>query len=396
METTARGDVVVVVGMGHVGAPLAAAIAAAHHVVGVDRDATRLSELERLEGLDPPLVEAFLEARTRGALKLSASSPRGAIKALIVAIEPSQVSELIGAIEPWLDRIEPGGGVVIASTCRPGWFKPLIEALGARLDRLDLRLAHAPERMMPGRALEEVVGLRRVIGGRTPRCAEWASALYVTFTHAPSSKATGLEHAAMSKIAENAYRAVNVVLANELGRVAARYGVSAAALRELANEHPRVALHEAGLGAWGRCLPLAMGLLAEEGSELARSALRLNQERPEALALAIASALAGVQGARVAVLGVTYKPESEDARCSGAVELIEALRRRGLQVTLYDPHLSSSQRAHYGASAELTSALTGAHAAIVATRHEAFAHLSDDALRARLIEPAQVWRADTF
>jgi UDP-N-acetyl-D-mannosaminuronic acid dehydrogenase len=377
---------VAVVGLGHVGAPLAVAMSAspALRVEGIDRDRSRLNDLGAARGVEPALAPHLLTSLERGVLCLKAQL-QGHYAALVVAIEPAGVEPLISLTLTCLDHLTLGGILIIASTCQPQWFEPLIEACKAQGHDpgVGFHLAHAPERMMPGRAFDEVVELPRVVGGYTPECVARATRYYARFVHG-EVRGVRLEAAALIKIAENAYRAVNVVLANEIADVAARHELSATEIIAAANTHPRVNVHTPGAGAWGRCLPLAMELLGAEGSELARVASALNRGRPRELVRALCEALDGVVEPVVVVCGVAYKRNLSDGRNSAGVHVIEALRERGCEVRVVDPHVPGL--AYWG----FDDALSGAHGVIYTVAHAAFeAHVFED-VRSRLDEPALI------
>lgn len=377
---------VAVVGLGHVGAPLAVAMSASPtlRVEGIDRDPSRLKALGGAHGVEPALAPHLLASLERGVLSLQ-SRLQGRYAALVVAIEPEGIDPLISLTLTCLAHLAPGGILIIASTCQPQWFASLIEACRAQGHDpgVDFHLAHAPERMMPGRAFDEVVDLPRVVGGYTPKCMAHATRYYARFVHG-EVRGVRLEAAALIKIAENAYRAVNVVLANEIADVAARYELSATEIIDSANTHPRVNVHTPGAGAWGRCLPLAMDLLGAEGSELSRVASALNRARPRELARGLREALGGVVAPVVVVCGVAYKRDLSDGRNSAGVHIIEALREQGCEVRVVDPHVPGL--APWG----FDEALSGAHGVIYTVAHTVFeSHVLED-VRSRLHEPAVI------
>ncbi len=379
-----------VIGLGHVGAPLMVAMASSMsgrlHVEGIDRSRARLEALRDGSLSEVELVGALQDIRSRGGLNLS-DELSGLYDVIVVAIEPQGIEPLLELVEVCLEHLVTQGLLIIASTCQPRWFEVVLDACRAsgRTPGEDLYLAHAPERMMPGRALSEVVGLPRVIGGFSPACIERASQLYGWFVTG-QIRGVGLEEAALIKIAENAYRAINIVLANEIADVAGRYELSPHDIIEAANTHPRVDVHRPGAGAWGRCLPLAMALLGQEGSELAQVAHELNARRPVAIARQMVAALACVPRPVVVVCGLAYKKDQSDARSAAGSEVVRVLREQGCEVRSVDPHVTTSQPISW----EMDAALRGAHGVIITVAHSEFLEWTVTQIARRLDEPAVV------
>jgi UDP-N-acetyl-D-mannosaminuronic acid dehydrogenase len=374
---------VCVIGLGVVGLPLAVSFArAGSRVVGVDADAGLLATLDAPGRFphEPGLDAALDAARAAGALSL-AGEPTAAA-AYVIAASPRGPDDLARIVEA-LPLRGRGELVVVESTCAPGWVRDGVVGALTRAGRapgVDVHVAHAPERVAPGRALEDLRALPRVVGGFTPACAERARELYATICDGELST-SDLETAALSKLAENAFRAVNVALADELADLTRAHGVDPLAMLELANTHPRVGLHRPGLGAWGRCLPLALDLLdPAEGTTL--HAARLGrQARPARAAALVARALEGVASPRVALFGVTYKADVSDTRNAPAEAMLAWWRTHTpyMDVRAHDPVAASWPHAPLVSPDD---ALEGAHALVVTTPHDAFARPSPELLAA--------------
>lgn len=390
-QARTRGELAII-GLGHVGLPLWLVFSSCHvRCVGVDKNASRIEEIVGLSGRLDEVVRASLarhleqEKSARSRLVTRLTRPMGAILVAVECKSEAVLCQVIDEVLPWL---EPGGVLMIASTCQPDWFAGVVSHIGesGRVVGQDLLLAHTPERLMPGEgALDEVRQLPRVIGGHTAQCAAAAARHYARVTRAELIEQVSLEEAALIKIAENAYRAINVVLANEIEAVAHGYGMDVARVMRLANTHPRVALHQPGAGAWGRCLPLAMELLASEGSELARVAHALNARRPaqlvDRLLHALHDAHVPLDRAVVVVAGLAYKRGQHDAREGAGTLMVSALLERGVgRVRVCDPHVEDDSLrivlaldpTRVQVCVSLEEAIQGAHGVVVSVRHEAF------------------------
>lgn len=392
-----------IIGLGHVGLPLWLVFSAQTPCIGVDKNPNRIKEIEEVSStLDEPLRAPLMARHQRapegdGHLLTTLDRP---MRAILVAVECESEAALCGVIAEVLPWLEPGGVLMIASTCQPAWFAGVVAFLTGEGRRVgeDLYLAHVPERLMPGAsALDEVQHLPRVIGGHTSACARAAVEHYARISLAIIEQVS-LEEAALIKIAENAYRAINIVLANEIETVAHAYGMDAGRVMAIANTHPRVALHRPGAGAWGRCLPLAMELLAGEGSALARASHTLNARRPgelvERLLCELESAGVRIEEAAVVVAGLAYKKGQRDTREGAGTRMVKTLLERGVgAVRVCDPHVEfemwrnelALDAMRVQVCSSLEEAIQGAHGVLVSVRHDAFdALLSDvEAMQAR-------------
>ena len=365
---------VCIIGLGVVGLPLAVSFARAGlNVVGVDADAALLSTFDAPARFphEPGLDASLDAARAEGTLSFA---PRPVpARAYVIAVSPRGPDDLARLVES-LPIEGVGEAVVVESTCAPGWVRRgVVDTLvsAGHTPGADVYVAHAPERVAPGRALDDLRTLPRVIGGATPACARRAGELYLTICKGELSR-TNLEVAALAKLAENAFRAVNIALADEIADLASAHGVDPLEVLALANTHPRVGLHRSGLGAWGRCLPLALDLL-EPGAESTLHAARAGRRRRPARAAAlVARSLEHISSPHVALFGVTYKADVPDTRDAPAEFMVEWWRTYAphIQVRAHDPFVTAWP---YAGLVTRDNALEGAHALVLATPHRAFA-----------------------
>jgi len=202
-----------------------------------------------------------------------------------------------------------------------------------------VRLAHCPERILPGNIMSEAVYNARVIGGVDERSTRRAVELFRTFVKGELMTTTP-RVAEFVKLIENSYRDVNVAFANQTALLCGRLGIDVHQVIELANHHPRVDILSPGIGTGGHCIPIDPWFLIAafpQQSLLLRAARDLNASMPRRTAERIRSAVSGIAEPRVVCLGATYKPNVRDLRESPALEVVAELRRDGMNVELYDP-----------------------------------------------------------
>jgi UDP-N-acetyl-D-mannosaminuronic acid dehydrogenase len=145
----------------------------------------------------------------------------------------------------------------------------------------------------------------------------------------------------MAKLVENTYRDVNIALANEIAGICVGLGINAWEVRTLVNHHPRVNLHRPGPGVGGHCLPVDPWFIVERfpgQARLIRTSREVNDDQPRYVAELVAVATKGIETPTIAVLGVSYKANSDDTRETPAREIVRLLQARGCVVRVHDPH----------------------------------------------------------
>ena len=177
----------------------------------------------------------------------------------------SNLDYVRSASESIVPYLEPGSLVILESTSPPGTVEnimvPILERSGLKTG-YDLFVAHCPERVLPGKILEELVENDRIIGGINEESAKRAEGLYKSFVSG-NIYMTDSTTAEMCKLMENTYRDVNIALANELAIISEKLGINVWEAIELANKHPRVNLHSPGPGVGGHCIPIDPWFIAE-------------------------------------------------------------------------------------------------------------------------------------
>lgn len=408
---------VCVVGLGYVGLPTAALLAAnGIDVLGVDVDAQRV---ESVNAGEAPISELGLDEVVAGAVgsgKLRAGYEPEAADAYIVAVptpidsgHSPDLSALHSALESLAPQLRAGDMVVVESTSPVG----STEAVSARLaglrtdlsfphaqgDDSDVRVAYCPERVLPGNALVELVENDRVIGGVSPSCAEAARRLYESFVEG-ECHLTDARTAEMVKLSENAFRDVNIAFANELSVVCDALGVDPWVMIRLANRHPRVDILKPGPGVGGHCIPVDPWFIVHsepERTPLIQAARAVNDGKPEWVARRVAEMCSEVDGPVVACLGLAYKSDTDDLRESPAISVVRGIRRMfDGPIMVVEPHLEALPEELLSDGpcelVDLQTALDAAHVVVLLTDHSSFLEVDPRSLDGKkVLDSRGVW-----
>jgi len=385
---------IAVIGLGYVGLPTAVVFASrGFEVVGVDVDVNKVRAVNegRCYIREPGLPELLKDAVSRGLLRATTNGVE-AVKeadAVIIAVPTpvergvADLSYLRNALKVVRQGIHRGLLIIIESTVPPGttagFAKPFLEKSGLRVEE-DFCLAHVPERIAPGRAVEELLNVPRVVGGVGPRSTEKAVELYSRVN--PNLLSTDATTAEFVKLAENTFRDLNIAYANLLALIAEKLGIDVYEAIRLANTHPRVDIHWPGAGVGGPCLTKDPYMLVKVGEgvygvELIELARGINEYMPQHTVEIVGKALSDngidIGRAKIAILGVAYKGGVDDVRGSPAKVIIEELRKLGADVVVFDPYTDETFGAVKADSVE--HAVEGADAMVIVTDHPEFRQL---------------------
>ncbi|MBP6472636.1 MAG: nucleotide sugar dehydrogenase [Chloroflexi bacterium] len=383
-----------VIGLGYVGLPLSIAFAQAGiQVIGIDVDARKVSMLNAGQSYVEdvadsqllPLVQAgsfrastdFADLMQVDAIAICLPTPLGETK------DPD-ISFIINATDHIAHYGATGKLVILESTTYPGTTEeiilPRLSHNGDQVGR-DFFLAFSPERIDPGRTDYNMFNTPKVIGGITPDCLEVALALYGTVVQHPvpvSSTAT----AEMVKLLENTFRAVNIGLVNEIALMCDKLGLDVWEVVGAAATKPYGFMpFYPGPGLGGHCIPVDPHYLSWKLRTLNYTARfielahDINSHMPDyvvdKVALGLNEARKAVNGSKVLVLGVAYKPNIGDVRESPAIDVIDLLEERGAEVSYHDPYVANFVAAGISFhSIELTqTALEQADCVVIVTNH---------------------------
>ncbi|MER2264523.1 UDP-N-acetyl-D-mannosamine dehydrogenase [Methylobacterium oxalidis] len=410
---TRNRQTISVIGLGYVGLPTAATFASRGlHVIGVDirEDAVERIRTGQAHFIEPDLDIVLRAVVTAGNLRAT-TQPEPADAFLIAVPTPirddktadlTAVRSALASVAPVLKR---GDLIIIESTCPVGTTQGAAEQLrGLRPDLTfpdtdpetsDILLAYSPERILPGHTLRELIENPRTYGGLDHRSAVAAKELYAVFATGPQ-RLTTAPTAELSKLVENAYRDVNVAFANELSLVCDALGLDVWSVIRLANLHPRVNILAPGAGVGGHCIPVDPWFIHEalpQQTPLIRASREVNDGKPRFLADKIAGIASRFREPKIALLGLTYKPNVDDLRESPALHIACDLADRRIgQLMIVEPHVPElpeglSDRTNVELMS-LNDAVAAADVVAVLVAHDRFRNLNRGAVSAKIVVDA--------
>ena len=398
-----------VVGLGYIGLPTAAVFAdAGLQVHGVD---VNQSAVDSINAGKPHIVEPQLDAlllRVVESGKFEAFTKPQPADAFILAVptpfknnhEPdlSYIESAAKAIAPCL---KVGDLVILESTSPVGATETLTDWLAeARPDltfpnqkgeHSDIRVAHCPERVLPGKILDEVVNNARVIGGMTRRCTTTAISLYQMVVNGPCHFANA-RTAEMAKLTENAFRDVNIAFANELSVICDELNINVWELIKMANLHPRVDILSPGPGVGGHCIAVDPWFIISKPpktSALIKQARNINDNKPEWVVDKIRSKAGLLKKPVIACLGLAYKPNVDDLRESPSIEILQKLADLNVgEILVVEPHIDILPSAFDKKNIVLEDfdvALEKANVVVLLVNHEIFQFVNREKLNDKIV-----------
>jgi UDP-N-acetyl-D-glucosamine dehydrogenase len=349
-----------IVGLGYVGLPLAMEFAEAGiEVIGVDVDANKVKALRagrsHIEDVPDERLGAVLERcrfSTRFVDLHDAEAVLICVPTPLNANREPELGPLLGAARALGGVVRAGQLIVLESTTFPGttreYLVPLLEESGLRAG-VDFALAFSPERVDPGRTDYTIATTPKIVGGLTEGCTDRAAAIYGRICE-QVVRVGSPEAAELAKLLENIFRCVNIALVNEVAMLADRMGIDIWEVVDAAATKPFGFMRfDPGPGMGGHCLPVDPFYLTwrarefDFATEFIELAGKVNTQMPyfcvERIERALNAASKSVNGSRILVLGVSYKPGVGDIRESPAIRIIELLQARGADIVYHDPHV---------------------------------------------------------
>lgn len=391
-----------VFGLGYIGLPTAAMFA--HHganVIGVD---VNPHAVETINQGKIHIVEPGLEAIVKKAVdnnKLKASLTPVHSDAYLIAVptpfkgdhhEPdlSYIQAVSKALAPLLQK---GDVVILESTSPVGATEKMVEWLAEERSDLtfpkyhepdveaDIFVAYCPERVLPGKVIEELISNDRIIGGMTKESTKKAQEVYRIFVEGELLE-TNSRTAEMAKLTENASRDVSIAFANELSIISDKLDINVWELIELANHHPRVNILQPGAGVGGHCIAVDPWFIVNQNPEEAkiiRAAREINDNKPnwviEKINVEISRLKSeGVEKPTVALLGLAFKPDIDDLRESPAVNIAKKmLENQSANILLVEPNIDKLPKAlESGKLSSLDDAMKIADVVAILVAHNEF------------------------
>lgn len=344
-----------VMGLGYVGLPTAAVLATRGlRVAGVD---LREDVLATINAGNVHIVEPELDALVRAAVAAGSlrALPQPAVAQTHLICVPTpfrdghqpDLRHVEAATRALIPVLRPGNLVVLESTVPPTTTRDLVAGVlieAGFTPGTDIFVAHAPERVLPGAVIREVVENARVVGGVTEACTEVAARFYEGFVKGEVHR-TRAETAELVKLSENAYRDVNIAYANELANVCGPLSLDVWEVIELANQHPRVEILRPGPGVGGHCIavdPWFIVATAPDRTPVIQAARRVNDGRPAQVVEQVRALSERFKRPKIACLGLSYKPNIDDTRESPAVEVVRRLHASiEADLLVVEPHLQA-------------------------------------------------------
>ena len=379
-----------IMGCGYIGLPTAITFTlAGYEVCGFDIQESVVKTLNegKIHIVEPGLQDAMDQAMATGRLHFTAK-PEPADVFIIAVQTPHQdtpegkrVSDMKyveSAARSVGQVIRPGGLCVLESTSPP-YSTRLVESIVSEVSGIpaeDFMTAHCPERIIPGRMLIELRENDRIIGSNRPESAEYAKEIYTPVVTKGTIRTTDDLTAEMCKLTENTFRDINIAYANELSKVCDRLGIDVFNLIQLANCHPRVNVHTPGVGVGGHCIAVDPWFIHEKFEDitpLIYEARVINDGKPAWVADRIEKDVA--PGAKIAVLGMSFKANIDDTRESPSVEFANILRQRGYEVLACEPYIPHEVAGF--ANHSLEEAMAQCDYAVITLAHNEFKEKKD-------------------
>lgn len=348
---------VCVVGLGYIGLPTAALLASKGckvHGVDVIKNVVDTINQGKIHIVEPELDKFVKEAVESGNLKAD-TKPNFADVFIIAVPTPfhkgfiPNIDYVICAAESIAPYIKDGNIVVLESTSPVGTTEKIGEILKNKgVDISKIYIAHCPERVLPGKIMKEIVQNDRIVGGITQISTKKVAEFYKEFVDGEVLQ-TDSKTAEMSKLTENSFRDVNIAFANELSILCDKFGINVWELIALANRHPRVNILNPGCGVGGHCIAVDPWFIVHSGgneAKLIKSAREVNNYKTQWVIEKIKNAalkfeLANHKKAKIACLGLAFKPDIDDLRESPALAITKQLIADGADVLAVEPNINS-------------------------------------------------------
>lgn len=398
-----------VIGLGYIGLPTAAVFASRGiDVIGVDVSEKTVNTIN--EGR-VHIVEPDLDIVVRGAVhagKFRATTIAEPADAFLIAVptpfkgdhEPD-LSYVEAAAHSIAKVLKAGDLVVLESTSPVGATEQLSRWLAeARPDlsfphdyheKAAIQVAHCPERVLPGKVLQELVSNDRIIGGLTPFCTERAQQLYELIV-AGDCIATNARTAEMAKLTENSFRDVNIAFANELSMICDQLDINVWELIRLTNRHPRVNVLNPGPGVGGHCIAVDPWFIvhsAPDKAKIIRLAREINNQKPKFVVKQVRSLAEQFKKPVIACFGLAFKADIDDLRESPALDITEDIAKLQLgEVLAVEPNIKvlPEKLSRLGVTlSTVNEALERANTVVILVDHKSFIRIPKEKFATKMV-----------
>lgn len=397
---------VCVIGLGYIGLPTAAIFASRKvKVLGVDinQQVVDIINQGKIHIVEPKL-DILVHTVVKDGYFKAATLPDEADAFIIAVPTPFKGNDH----EPNLDYIKAasksvakvlkkGNLVILESTSPVGATEQMAKWLADERPDLtfphqtgeesDIKIAHCPERVLPGQVIRELVENDRIIGGMTQQCTEQAVSLYKIFVQGECIK-TNARTAEMAKLTENSFRDVNIAFANELSILCDKLDINVWELINLANRHPRVNILQPGCGVGGHCIAVDPWFIVHQNpneAKMIKTAREVNDDKPNFVIQKIKERVKDISQPKIACLGLAFKPDIDDLRESPALDIVVKLANEcANQILAVEPNIKQLPlKLQDKTNIELVSleqALDKADVIVILVKHREFIGMQSDKL----------------
>jgi UDP-N-acetyl-D-glucosamine/UDP-N-acetyl-D-galactosamine dehydrogenase len=400
---------IAIIGLGYVGLPLAVEFGRIHPVVGFDINEQRILALQL--GHDATLETDAAELAAATKLRYTIQAEDLAQCNCFIITVPTPIDEykrpdltpLIKASETVGKALKVGDIVIYESTVYPGCTEedcvPILEKSSGLTYNVDFFCGYSPERINPGDKQHRLTSIKKVTSGSNPQVADIVDALYNQIISAGTHKAPSIKVAEAAKVIENTQRDLNIALINELALIFNRMGIDTEAVLQAAGSKWNFLPFRPGL-VGGHCIGVDPYYLTHKAQsigyhpEIILAGRRLNDKMGSYVVSQLVKAMAQksipIHGARVLVMGLTFKENCPDIRNTRVVDIVSELKEYGCQVDIYDPWVNPEEALHeYDVLPVKTVTPCTYDSIVLAVAHQQFKSMGSHAIRA-LGKPAHV------
>lgn len=410
-----------IIGLGYIGLPTAGLLAAkGYKVYGCDTNAEIVATINRGDihiheseldvlikvSVNSGHLKAFIEPKPADIYILSVPTP-------LLGNHQPDLSYVKAATESIAPLLKANDLVILESTSPVGTTEKVVDWITAlRMDlcvscsenspkdkKNSIFIAYCPERVLPGKIIKELITNDRIVGGINQSSAEMGYQFYSTFIDGQILM-TNARTAEMVKLAENAFRDVNIAFANELSIVCDALDIDVWELIELANHHPRVNILKPGPGVGGHCIAVDPWFIVDSApkeTQLIRMARQVNDSKPEYIFNKIRIEAGKFKHPHIACLGLTFKADVDDLRESPALAIVERLAKEAVgQLLVVEPHIETLPKNFSQYSqvefVNIEQATNSANIIVLLVDHQIFCQINPGALAGKvLIDTRGVW-----
>ena len=352
-----QNKTICVIGLGYIGLPTAALLAnRGYDVHGVDVVESTVETINRGEiHIVEPELDTFVQSAVHSGKLKASLIPKEADIFIIAVPTPfhdgyvPNIDYVVSATKAIAPYVKTGNIIILESTSPVGTTDKVEEVLKEEgIDTSSLHIAHCPERVLPGQIMRELVENDRIVGGTTEQATIETVNFYKTFVSG-EVLSTDAKTAEMAKLTENSFRDTNIAFANELSILCDKFDINVWELIALANRHPRVNILQPGAGVGGHCIAVDPWFIVHAGGEdakMIRTAREVNTYKTEWAIEKIKNAALKFENAhgrkaKVACMGLAFKPDIDDLRESPALYITRRLMSDGLDVLAVEPNIAT-------------------------------------------------------